>query len=116
MTFLTRTPRAIRIGLWIDERLIWSTPEVTMAIPIPRPLVEFILLGPLDDRRQVQDSPILGDVWVEYGKNPNKALDLLIEPYRGQHAGAVAAAIDDGLGRRKRKRKSRTCRASSRHD
>lgn len=69
-----------------------------MAIPIPSPLVEFVLLGPLEDRRQLQDSPILGDVWVEFGKYPSEALDLLIAPYRGQHAGSVAAAIDDGLG------------------
>ncbi len=39
-------------------------------IPIPSPLVEFILLGPLKDRGQLQDSPILGDVWVEYRKIP----------------------------------------------
>ena len=69
-----------------------------MAIPIPGPLVEFILLGPLDDRRQLQDSPILGDVWVEFGKKPANRLDLLIAPYRGEHAGSVAAEIDDGLG------------------
>lgn len=68
-----------------------------MAIPIPSPLVEFILLGPLDDRRQIQDSPILGDVWVEYGKQPNARLDLLIVPYRAEHPGAVAAIIDDAL-------------------
>ena len=66
-------------------------------IPIPSPLVEFVLLGPLDDRRQLQDSPILGDVWVEFAKRPDDALDLLIAPYRGQHAGAVAAAIDKDL-------------------
>ncbi len=70
----------------------------TNGIPIPSPLIEFILLGPLDDRRQLQDSPILGDVWVEFGKKPGKPLDLLISPYRGQHAGMVAAAINDGLG------------------
>jgi len=69
-----------------------------MAIPIPSPLVELILLGPLDDRRQLQDSPILGDVWVEFGKNPSGRLDLLIAPYRGEHAGSVAAEIEDGLG------------------
>src|SRR6185295_17922921 len=68
-----------------------------MPIPIPSPLVEFILLGPLDDRRQIQDSPILGDVWVEYGKQPNARLDLLIVPYRAEHPGAVAAIIDDAL-------------------
>jgi serine protease AprX len=66
-------------------------------IPIPSALVEFILLGPLDDRRQLQDSPILGDVWVEFGKSPADALDLLISPYKGQHAGYVASTIDDGL-------------------
>jgi serine protease AprX len=68
-----------------------------MAILIPSPLVEFILLGPLDDRRQLQDSPILGDVWVEFGRSLGKRRDLLIAPYRGKHAGSVAALIDDDL-------------------
>ncbi len=67
-------------------------------LSIPSPLVEFILLGPLDDRRQLQDSPILGDVWVDFGRQPCERLDLLIAPYRGQHAGAVAAEIGMGLG------------------
>ena len=66
-------------------------------IPIPSRLVEFILLGPMEDRRQLQDSPILGDVWVEFGKDPAKALDLLVSPFRGQHSGVVADAIDVGL-------------------
>ncbi len=68
-----------------------------MAIQIPSPLIEFILLGPQDDRRQLQDSPILGDVWVEFGKEPDGRLDLLIAPFRGQHAGVVAAIIDQDL-------------------
>src|SRR4030095_12027755 len=68
-----------------------------MAIPIPSPLIEFVLLGPLDDRRQLQDSPILGDVWVAFGQKPDERLDLLISPYRGQHAGYVAAIIDEGV-------------------
>src|SRR4028118_1149981 len=75
-----------------------------MAISIPSPLVEFILLGPLDDRRQLQDSPILGDVWVEFGRQPDQPLDLLIAPYRGQHAGSVATAIDDGLEEEKKEK------------
>lgn len=66
-------------------------------IQIPSSLVEFILLGPLEDRRQLQDSPILGDVWVEFAKKPDAELDLLIAPYRGQHAGVVADKIDSGL-------------------
>ena len=69
-------------------------------IPIPSPLVEFILLGPLEDRRQLQDSPILGDVWVEYGKNPEAPLDLLISPYRGHPAGFVATQIDSDLDKK----------------
>src|SRR5215213_3990568 len=68
-----------------------------MAIPIPTPLIEFILLGPLDDRRQLQDSPILGDVWVEFGRQPDARVDLLIAPYRGQHAGGVADLLDKEL-------------------
>src|SRR4051794_9133348 len=68
-----------------------------MAIPIPSSLVEFILLGPLDDRRQLQDSPILGDVWIEYAKQPARPLDLLIVPYRSEHPGALAGIIEDEL-------------------
>src|SRR3954471_21432066 len=68
-----------------------------MAVPIPSPLVDFILLGPLDDRRQLQDSPILGDVWIEYAKQPARPLDLLIVPYRSEHPGALAGLIEDEL-------------------
>jgi hypothetical protein len=53
----------------------------------------------MDDRRQLQDSPILGDVWIEYGKAPDQPLDLLIAPHRGQHSGEVAASIDAGVDR-----------------
>ena len=68
-----------------------------MAIELPGALVEFILLGPSDDRRQLQDSPILGDVWVELGKAKGAARDLLISPFKTQHAGHVAATIAAGL-------------------
>jgi hypothetical protein len=33
-------------------------------------LVEHILLGPIDDRRVLQDSPLLGDVWTAYALDP----------------------------------------------
>jgi serine protease AprX len=62
-------------------------------VAIPTPLVEFILLGPQDDRRQLQDSPILGDVWVWFGNHPGKQADLLIAPHRDQHAGDVARTL-----------------------
>ena len=68
-----------------------------MAVPIPRPLIEFVLLGPLDDRRQLQDSPILGDVWMAFGQTPDERLDLLIVPYRTAHPGEVAGIIEDAF-------------------
>jgi serine protease AprX len=68
-----------------------------MAVEIPSSQVEFLLLGPSDDRRQLQDSPILGDVWIAYGKAPSKPQELLISPYKTQHAGLVAATIAKGL-------------------
>ncbi len=64
-----------------------------MGLKIPRSLVEFILLGPEDDRRQLQDSPILGDVWVEFAKRPAERLELLITPYKEQAAAATATAL-----------------------
>jgi serine protease AprX len=56
-------------------------------------IVEFVLLGPTNDRRQLQDSPILGDVWIEFAKKPAMAVDLLITPDRERPAGPVAVRI-----------------------
>ena len=64
-----------------------------MPIAVPRSLVEFILLGPEDDRRQLQDSPILGDVWVEFATRPGDRIELLITPYKEQAAGRVATTL-----------------------
>ena len=58
-----------------------------------RELVDLILLGPTGDRRQLQDSPILGDVWIKYACNPRKQWDLLISPEKKFRAGPVAATI-----------------------
>ena len=58
-----------------------------------RALVEFVLLGPTTDRRQLQDSPILGDVWIAFANEPSKAHDLLISPYKTRAAGPVAALL-----------------------
>jgi serine protease AprX len=58
-------------------------------------LVEFVLLGPTNDRRQLQDSPILGDVWIEFAKKPTIPMDLLITPDRERPAGPVAVLIAD---------------------
>jgi hypothetical protein len=66
-----------------------------MPLEIPRTLVEFILLGPEDDRRQLQDSPILGDVWIEFAKHPGSPIELLITPHKDHAAPKVASALQD---------------------
>ena len=70
-----------------------------MTISIPRALVEFVLLGPTHDRRQLQDSPILGDVWIAFAAAPDKPAELLIAPHREQAASAMAFAIDERISR-----------------
>jgi hypothetical protein len=64
-----------------------------------RAVVELVLLGPTHDRRQLQDSPILGDVWAEFAAKPGAAVDLLISPYKTQSAGPVATILADRLAR-----------------
>lgn len=68
-----------------------------MALSIPRSLVECILLGPDGDRRQLQDSPILGDVWMAFANQPHKAHELLITPHRAQSAGFVATVLNERI-------------------
>ncbi|ACK86374.1 S8 family peptidase [Methylorubrum extorquens] len=70
-----------------------------MPVSLPRWLVDFILLGPANDRRQLQESPVLGDVWTAFATDPAGTQDLLIEPYRTQTAGRVAAALADRFAR-----------------
>jgi hypothetical protein len=58
-----------------------------------RALVELLLLGPASDRRQLQDSPVLGDVWIAFAAKPNEPMDLLITPYKERPAGKVAGLL-----------------------
>jgi serine protease AprX len=69
-----------------------------------RALVELVLLGPTNDRRQLQDSPVLGDVWVAYAVKPAAAIDLLITPHKTAPAGPVAKLIADRTRKLKMKR------------
>lgn len=64
-----------------------------------RALVELVLLGPTNDRRQLQDSPVLGDVWIAYAVKPSDAVDLLITPHKSQAAGPVAVRIAKRINR-----------------
>jgi serine protease AprX len=60
---------------------------------IPADVVEHILLGPRDDRRVLQDSPLLGDVWAAYALDPGIVQDVLITPHKNATAASVARAI-----------------------
>ena len=58
-----------------------------------RAIVDLVLFGPSHDRRQLQDSPILGDVWAAFAAKPQDCVDLLISPYKTEPAGPVARII-----------------------
>lgn len=62
-----------------------------------RELVDLVLLGPTGDRRQLQDSPVLGDVWLAFARAPKRRMDLLITPYHDHAAGPVAMALANAL-------------------
>ena len=70
-----------------------------MPVAIPRALVDRMLLGPGGDRRQLQDSPVLGDVWVAFAEKPDRPQDLLITPLWRTSAAEVAASVERGIAR-----------------
>ena len=60
--------------------------------------LEFKNLGPWifgDEqlKRFTQDSPVMPDVWLEYGANPTGTIDLLLEPHEETTTGALARAV-----------------------
>lgn len=64
-----------------------------MTEQIPSELIQYILLGSGDSKRHMQDSPILGDVWIAYAKDPHKPVDLLITSHKDTTANDLAAEI-----------------------
>jgi serine protease AprX len=71
-----------------------------MPVSIPRVVVDYVLLGAPEARRQLQDSPILGDVWTAFAVRPDAELELLITPHRDQTAGVTAKLLDQKLATR----------------
>jgi len=60
--------------------------------------LEFKNLGPWifgteQLKRFTQDSPVLPDVWLEYGANPTGTIDLLLEPHEQSTTGELARAV-----------------------
>ncbi|MFN7767759.1 MAG: S8 family peptidase, partial [Planctomycetaceae bacterium] len=56
-------------------------------------LVDMVLFSSPVGRRELQSSPILGDVWLKYAESPNEAVELLITPLFGIPAGPLAKRI-----------------------
>ncbi|HET6467725.1 MAG TPA: S8 family peptidase [Geminicoccaceae bacterium] len=74
----------------------------TPVFPLPAKLVEYILLGPAEDQRQLQDSPILGDVWLAYAADPASTQDLLITPHWSATSAELASAVAERLEKARR--------------
>lgn len=47
--------------------------------------------------RFTQDSPILPDVWAEYGQRPNEQIDLLMNPYKDESPGRLCDVLVERL-------------------
>lgn len=75
---------------------------------IPAELVEHILLGPVDDRRVLQDSPLLGDVWAAFALDAGAVQDVLITPHKDTTAAWVASRIPEGREQREKERAKET--------
>lgn len=56
-------------------------------------LIDALLLGVGGRRRELQDLPVLGDVWASYAKEPGKAQDLLFTPTWEKPTGDVARLL-----------------------
>lgn len=62
-------------------------------VPIDARLIDAVLLGQGDHRRQLQDFPILGDVWIELARDPRGTHELLLTPHRNTVAPRLAAFL-----------------------
>lgn len=72
-----------------------------MPVAVPRAVVDHVLLGAPEARRQLQDSPILGDVWAKYAAAPDAVVELLITPFKTRTAGQTARRLSEQLDRLK---------------
>lgn len=69
-----------------------------MPIRLAPAIVDSLLLGPENRRRQLQDFPVLGDVWTKFADEPGKIHDLLIIPTRERPTGEVVSLISGDHG------------------
>ena len=68
-----------------------------MTVQLARGETEKLIYGTRDTPRYTQDSPVLPDVWIEYGLNPLEPMDLLLTPHFSSSPGAVARHLRERL-------------------
>ncbi|HEV2745806.1 MAG TPA: S8 family serine peptidase, partial [Allosphingosinicella sp.] len=64
-----------------------------MPISLPPKIIDALLLGVGGRRRELQDFPVLGDVWARFAEEPGKEHDLLINPTWEKPTGEVAKLV-----------------------
>jgi serine protease AprX len=65
---------------------------------LDREFLEWLIFGGEGGRRYTQSSPVLPDVWTEYGTDPGRRHQLLLTPHRDASAGTVARVLRRRLG------------------
>jgi len=65
--------------------------------PIDRRDLERLIYGKGGGRRFTQDSPVLPDVWFEFGDKLTGKVDLLLNPHYAASPGRVAQVVEDRL-------------------
>lgn len=65
--------------------------------PIERKDLERLIYGEGGSRRFTQDSPVLPDVWFEFGANLTGKVDLLLNPHYEVSPGLVAQVVEKRL-------------------
>lgn len=64
---------------------------------IQRDELELLIYRNAGPKRFTQDSPVMPDVWFEFGKNPNGRVDLLLNPHFEASPGRVAKLLEKRL-------------------
>ncbi|HEX5703560.1 MAG TPA: S8 family peptidase [Pyrinomonadaceae bacterium] len=64
---------------------------------IQRDELEQLIYRNAGPKRFTQDSPVMPDVWFEFGKSPNGRVDLLMNPHFEASPGRVAKLLEDRL-------------------
>ncbi len=64
---------------------------------VAREVTEILVYGSQATHRYTQDSPVLADVWIAYGKHPGQPQDVLLTPHFGSSAGQVARRLRERI-------------------